>query len=63
MIYDGWSALVVTFDELYEKSGNAEAYGSAKVLCTYKVVASLYHIIKKMPREASRLYKVLFIKG
>ena len=35
-------ALVFTSDELYEESGDAEAYGIAKLLCTYKFVACLY---------------------
>ena len=35
-------ALVVTFEHIYEESGDAEAYGIAKLLCTYKFVACLY---------------------
>ena len=35
-------ALVHTFEELYEESGDAEAYGLSKLLCTYKFVACLY---------------------
>ena len=35
-------ALVRTFEELYEESGDAEAYGLSKLLCTYKFVACLY---------------------
>ena len=35
-------ALVRTFEELYEESGDAEAYGLSKLLCTYKSAACLY---------------------
>ena len=35
-------ALVTTFEKIYEDSGDAEAYGLSKLLCTYKFVASLY---------------------
>ena len=35
-------ALVTTFEKIYENSGDAEAYGLSKLLCTYKFVASLY---------------------
>lgn len=35
-------ALVATFEEIYEESGDAEAFGISKILCTYKFVASLY---------------------
>ena len=35
-------ALVTTFETIYEDSGDAEAYGLSKLLCTYKFVASLY---------------------
>ena len=34
--------LVKTFETIYENSGNAEAYGIAKRMCTYKSVACLY---------------------
>ena len=35
-------ALVETFEKIYEYSGDAEAYGIAKLICTYKFVACLY---------------------
>ncbi len=35
-------ALVATFEEIYEESGDAEAFGISKILCTYKFVACLY---------------------
>ena len=35
-------ALVETFERIYEKSGDAEAYEIARLLCTYKFVAGLY---------------------
>ena len=35
-------ALVRTFEEIYEESRDAEAYGLSKLLCTYKFVACLY---------------------
>jgi hypothetical protein len=35
-------ALVETFEKIYETSGDAEAYGIAKLMCTYKFVACLF---------------------
>lgn len=35
-------ALIQTFEEVYAESGDAEAYGLSKLLCTYKFVACLY---------------------
>ena len=35
-------ALVVTFENIYEECGDAEAYGIAKLLSTYKFVACLF---------------------
>ena len=35
-------ALVQTFEHIYTESGDAEAYGLSKLLCTDKFVASLY---------------------
>ena len=35
-------SLVTTFDTIYMDNGDAEAYGLAKLLCTYKFVACLY---------------------
>ena len=35
-------ALVHTFEDIYEESGDAEAYGLSKLLCTYNFVACLY---------------------
>ena len=34
-------AIVATFEAIYEESGHAEAYGIAKLMCTYKFVACL----------------------
>ena len=33
---------MTTFDTIYMDNGDAEAYGLAKLLCTYKLVACLY---------------------
>ena len=41
-------ALVTTFEKIYEDSGDAEAYGLSKLLCTYKFVASLYMLCAKL---------------
>ena len=35
-------ALVSTFNNIYEESGDAEAFGVSQLLCTYKFVACLY---------------------
>ena len=35
-------ALLHTFDGIYKESGDAEAYGLAKLLCMYKFIAGLY---------------------
>ena len=35
-------ALVATFQEMYDESGDAEAYGLARLFCKYKSVACLY---------------------
>ena len=34
-------ALVATFQEMYDESGDAEAYGLARLFCKYKSVACL----------------------
>ena len=36
------SALVATFEKIYDDSGDAEAFGIAKLMCTYKFVACLH---------------------
>ena len=35
-------ALVETFEKIYNDSGDAEAYGIAKLMCTYTFLACLY---------------------
>ena len=35
-------ALVAMFQEMYDESGDAEAYGLARLFCKYKSVACLY---------------------
>lgn len=35
-------SLVVTFQQIYNENGDAEAYGLARLLCTYKFVSCLY---------------------
>ena len=35
-------SLVVTFQEIYNENGDAEAYGLARLLCKYKFVSCLY---------------------
>ena len=35
-------ALVLTFEEIYEKTGDAEAHGIATLLAKYKTVACIY---------------------
>ena len=35
-------ALILTFEQIYSENGDAEAYGLAKIMCTYKFVACLY---------------------
>ena len=47
-------ALVDTFEAIYSESGDAEAYGLSKLLCTYKFVACIYmlcdvlHVVAKL---------------
>ena len=35
-------SLVVTFQEIYNENGDAEAYGLARLLCKYKFVSCLF---------------------
>ena len=53
-------SLVLTFQEIYDEKRDADAYGLAKLLCTYKFVACLcdgLHTVAKLQAtlQAKRL--------
>ena len=48
-------ALVCTFEEIYKESGDAEAYGLSKLLCTYNFVACLYDVLHTVAKLQASL--------
>ena len=50
-------ALVSTFNNIYEESGDAEAFGVTQLLCTYKFVACLYMLCDEKVSFLSKVYR------
>ena len=51
-------SLFRTFEELYKESGDAEAYGLSKLLCTYKFVACLYMLCDVLLLNSKQVHKL-----